>query len=386
MPKSIRSFFPLANKIVYLDTAALALKPKPAITESNNFYSLYSVSTRTNNSPLGIYTNRIINEVRSKVASLTDAKENEVIFTSGATDSLNKFAQMYIQKLKAGDQIILHGYNHSSNMIPWIVLAKEHNIEVKIVDSPDLESAINSKTKVVAFSQLTNNFQVKVDLKSLYKKCHKVGAILVNDAAQAIVYEKVSLENCDVIAFSTNKFYGPTGLGALIIKEEILKELNPVTFGGGTVNSINKNNSFIIKNNIERFEPGTPNFAAIFMFNKSIDFFNQYIGYEKSKQILKKLSNYAYDELLKVPNIEVYSKRGDHIILFNINGINSQDVAHFLGINNIYVRSGIFCAHYLKNFACNDSFVRVSLGVYNNKNDINKLVDALKKGGDFIVL
>ncbi|MCE6061372.1 aminotransferase class V-fold PLP-dependent enzyme [Mycoplasmopsis agalactiae] len=386
MPKSIRSFFPLAYKIVYLDTAALALKPKPSITESNNFYNLYSVSTRTNNSPLGIYTNKIVNEVRSKIALLTDAKENEVIFTSGATDSLNKFAQMYMQKLKAGDQIILHGYNHSSNMIPWIVLAKEHNIDVKIVDTPDLESAINSKTKVVAFSQLTNNFQVKIDIESLYKKCHKVGAILVNDAAQAIVYEKVSLQNCDVIAFSANKFYGPTGLGALIIKEDILKELDPVTFGGGTISSVNKDNSFIIKNNIEKFEPGTLNFAAIFMFNRSIDFFNQYIGYEKSKQILKKLSNYAYDELLKVQNIEIYSKRDDHIILFNIKGINSQDVAHFLGVNNIYVRSGIFCAHYLKNFACNDSFVRVSLGVYNNKNDINKLTHALKKGGDFIVL
>ncbi|MCE6114956.1 aminotransferase class V-fold PLP-dependent enzyme [Mycoplasmopsis agalactiae] len=386
MPKSIRSFFPLAYKIVYLDTAALALKPKPSITESNNFYNLYSVSTRTNNSPLGIYTNKIVNEVRSKIALLTDAKENEVIFTSGATDSLNRFAQMYMQKLKAGDQIILHGYNHSSNMIPWIVLAKEHNIDVKIVDTPDLENAINSKTKVVAFSQLTNNFQVKIDIESLYKKCRKVGAILVNDAAQAIVYEKVSLQNCDVIAFSANKFYGPTGLGALIIKEDILKELDPVTFGGGTINSVNKDNSFIIKNNIEKFEPGTLNFAAIFMFNRSIDFFNQYIGYEKSKQILKKLSNYAYDELLKVQNIEIYSKRDDHIILFNIKGINSQDVAHFLGVNNIYVRSGIFCAHYLKNFACNDSFVRVSLGVYNNKNDINKLTHALKKGGDFIVL
>lgn len=386
MPKSIRSFFPLAYKIVYLDTAALALKPKPSITESNNFYNLYSVSTRTNNSPLGIYTNKIVNEVRSKIALLTDAKENEVIFTSGATDSLNKFAQMYMQKLKAGDQIILHGYNHSSNMIPWIVLAKEHNIDVKIVDTPDLENAINSKTKVVAFSQLTNNFQVKIDIESLYKKCHKVGAILVNDAAQAIVYEKVSLQNCDVIAFSANKFYGPTGLGALIIKEDILKELDPVTFGGGTINSVNKDNSFITKNSIEKFEPGTLNFAAIFMFNRSIDFFNQYIGYEKSKQILKKLSNYAYDELLKVQNIEIYSKRDDHIILFNIKGINSQDVAHFLGVNNIYVRSGIFCAHYLKNFACNDSFVRVSLGVYNNKNDINKLTHALKKGGDFIVL
>ncbi len=147
--------------------------------------------------------------------------------------------------------------------------------------------------------------------------------------AQAIVYEKVSLKNCDVIAFSANKFYGPTGLGALIVKKSILDNLQPVTFGGGTVNLISKDKSFIIKNSIEKFEPGTPNFSAIFMFNKSIDFFNQFVGYDKSKKILNELSNYAYDQLLTVPNIEIYSKRDDHIILFNIKGVNSQDVAHF---------------------------------------------------------
>ncbi|AXJ68207.1 aminotransferase class V-fold PLP-dependent enzyme [Mycoplasmopsis bovis] len=386
MAKSIRSFFPLASKIVYLDSAALSLKPKFASKESDNFYNLYSVSTRTNNSPLGIYTYKVMNEVREKIATLTDSESDEVIFTSGTTDSLNKFAQMYSKILKHGDEIILHGYNHSSNLIPWLVVAKEKNLPVKIIDDVNLEKHIGKKTKVVAFSQLTNNFQAKVDIDKVYKRCQEVGAILVNDAAQAIVYEKVSLKNCDVIAFSANKFYGPTGLGALIVKKSILDNLQPVTFGGGTVNLISKDKSFIIKNSIEKFEPGTPNFSAIFMFNKSIDFFNKFVGYDKSKKILNELSNYAYDQLLTVPNIEIYSKRDDHIILFNIKGVNSQDVAHFLGTNNIYVRSGIFCAHYLKNFYCNDSFVRVSLGIYNIKSDINKLVETLKKGGDFIVL
>nr|WP_318028706.1 aminotransferase class V-fold PLP-dependent enzyme [Mycoplasmopsis bovis] len=143
---------------------------------------MYSVSTRTNNSPLGIYTYKVMNEVREKIATLTDSESDEVIFTSGTTDSLNKFAQMYSKILKQGDEIILHGYNHSSNLIPWLVIAKEKNLPVKIIDDANLEKHIGKKTKVVAFSQLTNNFQTKVNIDKVYKRCQEVGAILVNDA------------------------------------------------------------------------------------------------------------------------------------------------------------------------------------------------------------
>lgn len=291
-----------------------------------------------------------------------------------------------MQKLKTNNQIILHDYNHSSNIIPWITLTKKRNINIKIINTPNLKNTINNKTKIITFSQLTNNFQIKINIKNLYKKYRKIKTILINNTTQTIIYKKINLQNYNIITFNTNKFYRPTSLKTLIIKKNILKKLNPVTFNDNTINSINKNNNFIIKNNIEKFKPETLNFTTIFIFNKSINFFNQYINYKKNKKILKKLNNYTYDELLKIQNIKIYSKKNNHIILFNIKKINSQNITHFLNINNIYIRSKIFYAHYLKNFTYNDSFVKISLKIYNNKNDINKLTHALKKKSNFIIL
>ncbi|WP_029513256.1 aminotransferase class V-fold PLP-dependent enzyme [Mycoplasmopsis primatum] len=386
MKNDLRKYFPMADKIVYLDNAALALKPNEAIEACSNFYNNYSVSTRTNDSPLGIHSNQVMKNLRSKIAFLTDANEDEVIFTSGTTDSLNKCAIMLSKILKKSDEIILHAYNHSSNFAPWINLAQQKGLKINIVTDEDILNFINKNTKIVALSQITNNYQIDIDMEKVYKKTQEVGAILINDAAQAIVYDNVSLKNCDIIAFSANKFYGPTGFGALIVKKDILNLINPPTLGGGSIADIEKDGSCIVKTSIEAFEPGTANLAAIYMFDKAIDFFHKHIGYTKSKQILLELSHYLYDQLITISNIEIYSKRDDHIILFNVKNVNAQDVAHYLGIHNIYVRAGIFCAHYLKKVKDHNSYVRLSLGVYNNKEDIDKFLKVLKNGGDFLVI
>ncbi|WP_406616982.1 aminotransferase class V-fold PLP-dependent enzyme [Mycoplasmopsis adleri] len=382
--KNIRKDFNLANKITYLDNAALVLKPNVAIEASNDFYMNYSVSTRTSDSPLGIKMAQTIDEVRNKIAKLVDAKEDEVLFTSGTTDSLNKIALMLKPLINKDDEILLSAYNHSSNFAPWIEIANECG--AKIVVAEDLISKINSKTKIVAYAQMNNSFNVKIDPNLLYKTAKKFDAIVINDAAQAISYEKVSLTNCDVIAFSANKLYGPTGLGALVIKDSLLKQLKPSTFGGGAVAEINNQNHLTLQCGIKMFEPGTQNLAGIYMFNKSLDYFMNELNYADIQAYLKSLSNYAYKELSKVPNIKIYSEPNDHIILFNIKNINSQDVAHYLGMHDVYVRAGVFCAQYLKNFKNDYSFVRISLAPYNNKEDIDKLTKLLKEGGDFLVL
>ncbi|MCT4469655.1 aminotransferase class V-fold PLP-dependent enzyme [Mycoplasma sp. HS2188] len=384
--KNLKSYFRMAKNITYLDSAALGLKPNAAIKANNDFYNKYSVSVRTSNAPLGIKNIKIISDLREKIAKLLDTniEKTSIIFTSGATQSLNNFALMFADKIKGNDEILISAYNHSSNFIPWIELAKK--VGAKVVVKENLEGYINEKTKVVALSQITNNFSVRYDLEKIYQKAKEVGAILVNDAAQAIVYEKVSMNNCDVVAFSANKFYGPTGLGVLAVNNEVLSKLNPVNFGGGSVLNIDRENNWIKIPSIDLFEPGTANFAGIYMFNAAIDFFNTHIGYENTGKILNDISNYAHKELKKINNIQVYSQPSDHIILFNIDGVDSHDIAHYLGQNNIYVRSGLFCAHYVRNVKESNSYVRVSLGVYNTKSDVRKLVDALKKGGDFIVI
>ncbi|TQC51606.1 aminotransferase class V-fold PLP-dependent enzyme [Mycoplasmopsis mucosicanis] len=384
--KSLRDHFKMTKKIIYFDNAALVLKPDIAVKACSDFYNKYSVSVRTSNSKLGIKNANLIDDLRRKIASLlnTNLIETSIIFTSGTTNSLNKFARLVEKKISHNDQIIIEAQNHSSNFIPWVELSKQSKADLSIVQ--DVYLAINNKTKLIALSQVTNNFNVQQDLDKIYQKATEVGAIVVNDAAQALVYEPVSMQNCDVVAFSANKFYGPTGLGVLAIKNKLLKDLDPVDFGGGSVLNIDTNGEWIKSNNISLFEPGTANFSAMYMFDKSIDFFNEYIGYEKTRKVLKNVCFYAYKELKKVPNLILYSQPGDHIILFNIKGCDSHDVAHYLGMNDIYVRSGVFCAHYLKNIKNENSYVRVSLAIYNTKREIRKLVEVLKKGGDFVII
>ncbi|MBU4690316.1 aminotransferase class V-fold PLP-dependent enzyme [Mycoplasma sp. ES3157-GEN-MYC] len=386
MMKKLRNHFKMLRKITYFDNAALCLKPDMAIKASTDFYKKYSVSVRTNNAPLGIQNIAIINSLRKKICDLleTNIDETKIIFTSGTTASLNMFALMIQSKLKAGDEILLSSFNHSSNFVPWIEISKKTG--AKIIVKNDLLNNINDKTKVIAFAQMNNNFNVSTDMKLIKQKAESVGAIIVNDAAQAIVYEPVRAKFSDVIAFSCNKFYGPTGLGVLAIKNDLLKKLEPVFFGGGSVLNIDKSCTWIKNDSIDLFESGTANFAGIYMFDKALDFFNTYLGYEKTQKILNDLSNYAYKKLSKIPNIQIYTQPNDHIILFNIKGVDSHDIAHYLGTQNIYVRSGLFCAYYVRNIIQENSYVRVSLGVYNNKKEIRKLVDSLEKGGDFIVI
>ncbi|MHA3839524.1 aminotransferase class V-fold PLP-dependent enzyme [Mycoplasma sp. HF14] len=378
--RDIRKQFPILNKITYFDSAALVLKPKEASDAIYDYYCNKSISSRTADTPLGNEVNSTINRVRNKVANLLEAQDNEIIFTSGTTESINLFVNMFASLLEEGDEVLLSAYNHSSNLIPWIEAAKKSNAKIKI--SQNILQDINSKTKVVALSHETNNFNQNFNVKAIADKAHEVGAILFDDAAQAIAHQQVSLKEVDAIAFSTNKFYGPTGMGILAIRSNILSQLRPVKFGGGSVNAIDKNACWNPKQSIAVFEPGTPDIAGFFMFDKSLDFF-QSVGYKQTQEILKELSKYLHDQLAQLPNVEVFTHAGDYIALINVKNINAQDVATYLGSKNIYTIAGIFCAPYLRNIQETYSFLRISLGIYNNKEDIDKLIDALKNGGDF---
>ncbi|WP_416738825.1 aminotransferase class V-fold PLP-dependent enzyme [Mycoplasma sp. 005V] len=376
----IRKHFPILQKITYFDSAALVLKPKEASDAIYDYYCNKSISSRTADTPLGNEVNSTITRVRSKVADLLQADQNEIIFTSGTTESINLFVNMFEHLLTNEDEILLSAYNHSSNLIPWIEMSKK--VGAKIVISQDILASINSKTKIVALSHETNNFNQHFDIAAIATKAHQHGAFVFDDAAQAISHEPVSLQVVDAIAFSTNKFYGPTGMGVLAVKKTLLSQLKPVKFGGGSVNAIHTNACWDAKQTIAAFEPGTPDIAGFFMFDKALDFFAQ-VGYKQTQEILSSLSHYLHQELAALPNVTVYTKPGDNIALINVNGINAQDVATYLGSKNIYTIAGIFCAPYLRNIQDTYSFLRISLGIYNTQADIDKLVEELKNGGDF---
>lgn len=378
--KEIRKQFSILKKITYFDSAALVLKPDCAIDNLLYFYKESPISSRTADTPLGIKVNNTILRVRQKVAKLIDGNENEIIFTSGTTDSLNTFSLMAKQILKKGDVFLISAFNHSSNMLPWIEICKEIGANAFICE--DIEANINEKVKFIALSHETNNFKVVLNLDKIYEKAKKVGAFVINDAAQSIAHQKVSLKYADVIAFSTNKLYGPTGMGVLAIKHDLLKKLKPQRFGGGTVNEIKNNQEWSIKETIAAFEPGTQHLAGFFMFEKSLDFLEK-VTYKTTQEILHKLSVYLHQKLKNLQNVEVYSNEGDYIALINVKGINAQDVCTYLGSKNIYTLSGIFCAPYLRNIKKEYSYLRISLGIYNTFEDIDKLILELKNGGDF---
>ncbi len=382
-----KELFPMYknNKdIIYLDNAALAFKPYDVVNAGNDFYEKYSISTRTADSLLGIEVAKRINETRKEIANFVEANENEMIFTSGTTDGLNQIAKMLSSIIDEGE-IIFTYFNHSSNIVPFLENFKNKNISFKYVDSnEELLNSINQNTKIVAMPEVTNNFQIEYDIEAIYNKCKKFGTILINDAAQAVVHKPVSIKNSDVIVFSANKMFGPTGIGALIIKEELIRRLLPSKWGGGQVQAIGNNCDWTSRTTMVRFEPGTPNLAGIFQFRAAINFLKK-IGFEKINEIENRVANYFYDELIKLDNIELASKRGDRVLLFNLKNIPSQDVASYLGHRNVYVRSGTFCAHKFKNLdRYSSSYIRASISFYNDENDVDVIIKLLKEGGDFL--
>lgn len=373
--------FPLLNEIVYLDNAAGTLKPLSVVKAMEDFYVNYPVNPHSGDSPLGIKVHAKIAEARKKTASLINCKEQEVIFTSGTTDSLNRVALMLEKFINKDDQIILTNKNHNSNIIPFIEIAQRKGATLTFIEEKDIELCITNKTKVVALPQKANSLMAKIDLDAIYAKAKEYGAIVINDAAQAIVTEKVSFDNCDVIAFSGNKLYGPTGIGVLAIKEEILNKLYPATFGGGATTFLKLDGTYGIKEGVDAYEAGTPNTAGIIGLSEAIDFFNNTKHLIKN---VKELAEYAHDKLSANKDIIIHSQRGDESIMFDVKDISAQDVVSTLARKNIYLRSGLFCA--FLNKANQNGSIRCSLAIYNTKEDIDKLCDAISEGGflDFL--
>ncbi len=373
-----REKFALLKNVVYLDSAAAALKPTEVIDAINDFYTNYPISNHSSDSRLGVLVEQKISESRKLVADLVGAASEEVIFTSGTTDSLNKIALMLESKINEGDEILLSHLNHSSNVIPWMEVARRK--KAKIIYSTDLLSDINGKTKIIAYAQTNNTLDEKYDPKAIFAKAKQVNALVVNDAAQAIIHSGVLLSEADVIVFSGNKLYGPTGIGALIVRKKLLDTLEPVTYGGGSVSEIN-DDSWIKKDGVDKYEPGTLHTAGIIGLGAAIKYKNA-LGDVWMHE--KQIADYAFDKLQEVNGIRIYSNRGDLVILFNIGEFSSQDVVSHLGHKDIILRAGEHCARATSDSLGFKSSIRLSIGHYNNKDDIDKMIDVLKNGGDFL--
>ena len=379
----------------YFDSAATTLKPRYVLDKEREYYEKYGCNPHNSDSVFAWKTHKLIDESRNKVAELLNCSLNEIIFTSGATESLNLIANGLKKLVNKDDEVILTYLEHTSNILPWFELKKHTRSKLvwvgknKLPTEHDILSAITKRTKIVTFCDVSNILGNFIDCNLLAKKIkqYNPNIVVVVDAAQSLPHIKHDLKdsNIDFLAFSGHKMLGPTGIGVCYINEKWIPKIEPLKFGGGMNSIVNANkNTFTYAIGVNKFEGGTPNVAGIIGISAAITYLNK-LGWNNISKHELELKHYFNKKVNSIKNIEYYNERSTHgIIFFNIKGVSSQDLANYLGSKKIIVRSGLSCAK-ASNISTNiSSAVRVSLYIYNTKKEIDYLIKILKnfKKGD----
>lgn len=384
-----REDFPmLKNDLIYFDNGATTFKPKKVIDAMNEYYEKYCANAHRGDYSISYQVDVAFEETRKKVAKFINSEINEIVFTSGATESLNIIATGFFDELlEPGDEIIITNSEHASNVLPWFRLANKHNAIIKYipldanlhVTLENLKSIITPKTKVISLAHITNVVGDLRPMKEICKYAHENNIFVVCDGAQSIPHLKTDVKDMDAdfLVFSAHKMCGPTGVGVLYGKKELLENINPLCLGGGMNESFDSEKEIYLKDIPHRLEAGTPNIAGIIGLGAAIDYLSS-IKMDTISIYEQKLKKYLIEKLSKYPYIEIINEEADSgIVAFNIEGIFSQDVAYYLNKYNICVRAGNHCAKILKNEIGVKNTVRISLYFYNTKEEIDNLVELL---------
>lgn len=385
-----REDFPMLKQdIIYLDNGATTLKPKIMVESVADYYNNYSANAHRGDYDISLKVDTKYEETRELVKNLINAKSSkEIIFTSGATDSLNKIIFGYFRNiLKSDDEVLITKSEHASNVLPWFELADEINLKISYIPLDEnrkltMDNFINSitdKTKVVSLAHISNVVGDIRPLKEIIKYCHERDILVVVDGAQSVAHIPVDVQDLDVdfLAFSAHKMCGPTGVGVLYGKEQLLTNIRPIIFGGGMNASFTPNGIREYKELPYLLEAGTQNIAGVIAFGSVINYLTN-IGLKNIKEYEENLRKYAIDKLKNVKDIIIYNENSESgIITFNIKNIFSQDLAIYLNKYNICVRAGNHCAKILKDELGIKSTCRISLYFYNTKEEIDYLVKVL---------
>ena len=386
-----REDFPmLKNSIIYFDNGATSLKPKCVLDKMNDYYENYSANAHRGDYDISYRVDLKYEKTREEVAKFLGVENaDQIVFTSGATESLNMVANGFVKNiLNKDDEILITLSEHASNILPWFNLQNEIGAKVKYIDLDNnyqvsldnVKKAINNKTKVIALAHVTNVIGDVRPIKEICKYAHEKGIIVVVDGAQSVPYMKVNLTDLDpdFYVFSAHKAYGPTGVGVLYGKKELLENLKPINLGGGMNESFDSPEEIILKELPTRLEAGTPNIAGVIGLSKAIEYINM-IGMDKIHEREINLRSYLISKLSRIEHIDIINEKSDSgIVAFNVKDIFSQDVAYYLNKYNICVRAGNHCAKLLKNVINVTNTVRVSLAFYNTEEEIDKLVSLLE--------
>lgn len=379
--------------LIYLDSAASALKVRYAMDAMNEYYGSNGSNVHRGAYDLAYLATNMYEGARKKVAAFLNTSEDEIVFTKGATQSINIVANHFKDHLKEGDEVIVSELEHHASLLPfmnacqktgailkYVPLTKEGRITIEAFNS-----VLSSKTKVVSLTLVSNVLGYITPIKEIIEAAHRMKAIVVVDAAQAVSHIPIDVRDmdCDFLAFSGHKIYGPTGVGVLYGKKHLLDILEPFEFGGEMVDQVTKETA-TYKSSPLRLEAGTPVIGEAIGLGSALDY-TLSIGYHEIKSITNALKTYTISKLENIKGITLYNKGADvGIIALNVDGVHPHDIASFLdGKAKIAVRAGHHCAQLVSKFLGVSATLRISFNIYNTMSDCDLLISTILEARDF---
>ena len=386
-----REDFPMLKQdIIYLDNGATSLKPQCVINKQVDYYENYSANAHRGDYDISYKVDLEYENTRELVRNFIGArKKEEIVFTSGATDSLNLIVNGFFSNyLEENDEILITKLEHASNVMPWFRVAGETGAKINYIPLDDnnfvtlenLKKVITPNTKVISLAHITNVVGDIRPIKEITKFAHEHNIFVVVDGAQSVPHIKINVEELDIdfLVFSAHKMLGPTGVGVLYAKYELMNNIEPINLGGGMNESFDSPEKMVLKEIPTRLEAGTPNIAGVIGFSEAIKYLEN-IGMDKIEAKEKELRNYLIEKLIKIPHIDILNLESDSgIVAFNVDGIFSEDVAYYLNKYNVCVRAGNHCAKLTKDVFGIANSIRVSLYFYNTESEIDTLIELLK--------
>ena len=396
--ENIKNDFPIFNSnpnLVFLDNASTTQKPKIVIDKSNEYYKYYNANVHRGIYQIGEKATLEYEAVRQKVIKFLNADDSfSIIYTRGTTESINLLANSLSPiVLKEGDEVLISEMEHHSNIVPWQVACKRFNAKLKYIpitengelDLIDINKLINEKTKIVSLIHQSNVFGTINPVEKVTELAKSFGARVIIDAAQSVPHSKIEISkiNCDFLVFSGHKMLGPTGVGILVGKTDLLDKMPPFMTGGEMITTVSMDKS--TWNELPwKFEAGTPNIAQVIGLGAAIDYLEN-IGMDEIHNYEKYILNFAMDKLVNIEGFKIIGNPKDKgaLISFELDGVHPHDLAQILDENNVAVRAGHHCAQPIMKKLNIPATLRASFYIYNTEADVDELFKGLMQAKEF---
>ena len=397
MIKGIESDFPILSqkvngkKLVYLDNAATTQKPKAVIKSIERYYNESNANIHRGVHKLSQKATDLYENSRKNISNFINAEsEKQIIFVRGATEAINLVANSHVRPLlNQNDEIIISQMEHHANIVPWQLICEERNAKLRILPMnqrgelilDSLGKIISKKTKFMAINHVSNSLGTVNPIEEIVKIAHQQKIKILIDGAQAVQHIPIDIQKigADFYCFSGHKLYGPTGIGILYGKKQLLNEMPPYQGGGDMIKSVTFDET--VYNDVpHKFEAGTPNISGAIGLSAAIDYIRE-IGIEKISKHESELLEYASKELNKIDNVQIIGNAENKasVLSFVIKNIHPHDIGTIMDSNGVAIRAGKHCTDPVMDFYCIPATARASFAAYNNKDDVDKLIKSVKK-------